>query len=119
MSILNLTSTQLRHAADLKEKIAGLEAELAGIIYVGGKTHIPARAPELAKPVKRKMSPAHKAKIRAAQKLRWSKVNGGKATPVAAVKTEKKVRRKMSAAGKAAISAAAKARWAKVRAAKK
>ena len=114
MSILNLTPTELRHAADLKERIAGLESQLAGIIYVGGKTNKPAHAPQLAKPAKRKMSPAHKAKIRAAQKLRWAKVNGTKAKPVA-----KKARRKMSAAGRAAIAAAARVRWVKAKAAGK
>ncbi|MGA2248508.1 MAG: hypothetical protein ABSH48_26380 [Verrucomicrobiota bacterium] len=119
MSILNLTSTQLRQAADLKEKIASLETQLAGIIFVGGKPHIPSIVPELANLPKRQMSPAHKAKIKAAQKLRWAKVNAAKARPVAALKPEKKAGRKMSAAGRAAISAAAKARWAKVRAAKR
>jgi hypothetical protein len=112
MSIEHLTPTQLRKAADLQEQIAKLQDQLAGIISVGGKTHTPAEA---AKPAKRKMSPAHIAKIRAAQKLRWAKVNAAKVKPVAA-KAPKKGG--MSAAGRANIAAAAKARWAKVNAAK-
>lgn len=55
----------------------------------------------------RKVSPAGKARMAAAQKARWAKVKG---------KTKK---RKLSRAGRAAIGAAQKARWAKLRAAKK
>jgi len=118
MTIANLTPSQLRQAADLKEKIEALETELA--VLSGGNTPAPAEAPEPAAPAKpgrRTMSPAHKAKIRAAQKIRWANYNAGKTQP--AVKPAKRGPNKMSAAGRAAISAAAKARWAKIRAAKK
>jgi len=118
MNITNLTPSQLRQAADLKEKIEALETELAAL--AGGKTPALVEAPEPtvpAKPGRRTMSPAHKAKIRAAQKIRWAKYNAGKTTP--AVKPGKRGPNKMSAAGRAAISAAAKARWAKIRAARK
>ena len=120
--MINLTPTQLRLAADLKEKIAGLETQLAGIIYAGGKTHTPVQA---SKPAKRKMSPAHIAKIKAAQKLRWAKHNAAKAkTGPKAVVAAKPVAAKplkkggMSAEGKARIVAAQKARWAKIHAEK-
>ena len=129
----NLSSSQLRQAADLKEKIEALNTELAALF--GGKAPAPIEAPaavdtpaaagaaqasepgeagEPATPGKRTMSPAHKAKIRAAQALRWAKHNAakGKTAPKAAKKG------RMSVAGRAAISAAAKARWAKVKAAK-
>jgi hypothetical protein len=118
MNIANLTPSQLRQAADLKEKIEALETELAALAE--GKTPALVEAPEPAEPAKpgrRTMSPAHKAKIRAAQKIRWAKYSAGKTTP--AVKPGKRGPNKMSAAGRAAISAAAKARWAKIRAAKK
>ena len=111
----HLTSTQLRQAADLKEKIADLETELADLL--GGEIPIPVQAPEPdepAKPGKRTMSPAHKAKIRAAQALRWAKYNAAKGQPAA--KPAKKGG--MSAAGKARIIAAQKLRWAKVKAGK-
>jgi len=136
--MLNLSSSQLRQAADLKEKIVALETELAAIF--GGTTPAPveaAGAPEPVEaeepptPAKRTMSPAHKAAIRAAQALRWAKHNaakaktapkvakkGGMSAAGRAVKTVGKTR-KMSAAGRAAIAAAAKARWAKYNAAKK
>ena len=116
--MINLTSSQLRQAADLKEKIEALNAELAALF--GGKAPVPVEAPapveaeEPAKPGKRTMSPAHKAKIRAAQALRWAKYNAAKGQPAA--KPAKKGG--MSAAGKARIIAAQKLRWAKVKAGK-
>ena len=114
----HLTSSQLRQAADLKEKIAVLETELAGLL--GGEIPIPVQAPEpaeAAKPGKRTMSPVHKAKIRAAQALRWAKYSAEKTQ---AAKPGKRGPKKggMSAAGRARIAAAQKLRWAKVKAGK-
>jgi|SRR6267378_3420102 len=102
-NILSLSTTQLRRAADLKEKIAALTKELTLILGVP--------APVLAKaPKKSNMSAAGRAKIVAAQKARWAKVKTAKPMKLAAKKW------KMSAAAKAKISTAAKARWAKIRA---
>jgi hypothetical protein len=118
MSILHLTSTQLRQAADLKERIAALANDLAALFSETGAVLVSVLEP--AKRAKKGgMSVAGRARIVAAQKLRWAKVNAAKAKPLAAVKPKKKSGRKMSAAGRAAISTAAKARWAKVRTAKK
>ncbi|MBI5821365.1 MAG: hypothetical protein HZA88_20550 [Verrucomicrobia bacterium] len=61
------------------------------------------------------MSPAARAKIAAAQKKRWAKINKGKK----AAKRVAKKKWKMFAAGRAAISAAAKAMCAKRNAEKK
>jgi hypothetical protein len=122
--MLNLSSTQLRQAADLKEKIAALEAELAALF--GGTAAAPVEAPApieavqapepvaAATPGKRTMSPEHKAAIRAAQARRWAKHNAekAKAAPQAARNGG------MSAAGRARIAAAQKLRWAKVKAGK-
>ena len=112
MSIINLTPVQLRKAADLQEKIAKLQSELTAIF---GNEY---KATSTAKPAKKKggMSAAGKAKIAAAQKLRWAKVKAAKATPKAATKPAKK-KFVMSPAAKAKISAAAKARWAAKKAA--
>jgi len=115
MTIANLTPKQLRQAADLKEKIVALEKQLAGILAdPGSGIPAPFLASKSAKPAKRKLSASHLAKIRAAQKLRWSKVKQAKA------KTAPKPVKKggMSAAGRARIVAAQKARWAKIKAAK-
>ena len=115
-SIINLSAHQLRHAADLKEKIATLEKELSQLF---GSPSAPAVTDAPTK--KRGMSAAARAKISAAVKARWAKVKAGKPSansskPVVATPAKK---RKMSAAAKAKISAAAKARWAKIKAAKK
>lgn len=69
-NLLSLTSAQLRRAADLKEKIARLEKELASIL---GSTS-PAAAPAK----KRTMSAATKKKMRAAQQARWAKIRAAK-----------------------------------------
>jgi hypothetical protein len=104
--LLLLTSAQLNHAADLKEKISELQEELASIV---GTDSSPALAPKK----QFKMGAAGRTKIAAAQKARWAKVKEAES----AAKPIK--RRKMSAAGRAKIAAAAKARWAKVKAAGK
>ena len=107
-NLLSLTSAQLKQAADIKDKIEALTKELGSLL---GSSPTPTP--------KSKMSASARAKIGAAQKLRWSKVNAAKAktTPKAAKPTKKKFT--MSAATKAIISAKAKARWAKIKAAKK
>jgi hypothetical protein len=115
MSLINLTPSQLRHAADLKEKIESLQHELSRLQGApSAEVSAPTAPVERAK---RKISAAGIAKIRAAQKARWAKVKGASASAPAA-KPAKVGRRKMSAAGRAKIAAAARARWAKVRAAK-
>ena len=122
MNISHLTPLQLRQAADLKEKIESLERQFASV--TGGITPPPVEAPALAqpaKPGKRTMSPAHKAKIRAAQALRWAKYNAAKAkTSDKGAKLGEGGPKKggMSAAGRARIAEAQKLRWSKVKAAK-
>ena len=101
----NLSASELHRAADLKENIASLQKELVRLL---GSSDGAAVAPSK----RRKMSAAGRAKIAAAQKLRWAKVTGRKS----ATKSVKKARRKMSAAGRAKMAAAAKARWAKAKA---
>ena len=79
MSIINLTPAQLRHAADLKEKIEHLQNELGQIQGVkAAAVSVPA-----SKPARKKISAAGIARIRAAQKARWAKIKGA-AKPVAA-----------------------------------
>lgn len=72
-SINQLTPAQLRKAASLKEKIAGLEKQLAAIMGAPAPS-APAKAPRK----KSKMSAAGRARIVAAQKLRWAKIKAAK-----------------------------------------
>ena len=106
-NLLSLTSTQLKRAADIKDKISTLEKELVSILgaTIAASTAVPKK--------KSKMSAAGRAKIAAAQKARWAKVKISTAKPVVKKKST------MSAAGRAKIAAAAKARWAKAKAAGK
>ena len=92
MSITNLTPSQLRRAAELKEKIDSLEQELAGLLgasaavigTVATKGKKSKFGPEAIARIRagqkaRKMSPEGLARIRAAQKARWAKVKAAKA----------------------------------------
>ncbi len=135
--MLNLSSSQLRQAADLQDKIEALQTELDQLIGTSSAA-IPAAVTSIAAPKKRgrprkevapvvvqespktskrTMSPEHKAKIRAAQALRWAKHNAAKAEAPEAAKPGKSGPKKggMSAAGRAAIAAAQRARWAKAK----
>ena len=78
MSISTLTSVQLRHAASIIEQIEKLQTELNHL--AGGKVAGPVTAPAAAKPAKlrKKISAAGIARIRAAQKARWARVHAGK-----------------------------------------
>jgi hypothetical protein len=103
----NLSASQLRRAADIKDKIESLQKDLSRLL---GSTD-GAAAPRK----RRKMSAAGRRKIAAAARARWAKVKGRKS----AAKPVKKARRKMSAAARAKIAAAARARWRKAKAAGK
>ena len=95
------TLAQLKRGLQISEQIAALEPKLAAI-FTG-------KAPVKASTVKKKggISAARRARIAAAQKLKWSKIKKAKAP------TKKKS--KMSAQGLANIIAAQKARWAKIK----
>jgi hypothetical protein len=116
INLLSLTSTQLKRAADLKDKISALEQELASILGSESSAETPERKT-------RKISAAGRARIAAAQQARWAKTK----TQVASAQTTgddepkggKKPKRKFSAAVRAKMAAAAKNRWAKAKAAGK
>lgn len=109
MNLTNLSATQLRHAADLKEKIAALQEELARYLGETGPS------PVVTGKRKFRMSAEGRARIIAAQKARWAKVHAAKGSAPA----RKAGRRTMSPAARAKIAAIARARWAKVKAAGK
>jgi hypothetical protein len=96
---------QLKQAVQIREQIDSLNEQLNEVLGGGGNG-----VPSPILPTKRKgMSAAGRARVAAAQKLRWSKAQ----TPA------KKGKRVMSAAAKARMAAIAKARWKKAKAAGK
>ena len=101
-SITNITPQQLRHAADIQERIQSLQTELAAVLGA------PAAAEA---PRKRHMSAAGRAAIAAAARARWARLRGAKAGAASPGK-----KRKFTAAGRARLAALARARWAKVKA---
>jgi hypothetical protein len=66
-AILNLSSQQLRHIADLKEKIDSLQYELSRLM--GGAASLRGSVPKR----KYRMSASARARIAAAQRRRWAK----------------------------------------------
>jgi hypothetical protein len=108
MNVTDLSPDELRRAAAIKDQIHALATKLHRIL--GSRTSEGASRVRR----RRKMSPAARAKIAAAQRARWAKQRGTKA-PKAAVKP----RRKVSAAARNRLSQLAKARWAKAKAAGK
>lgn len=118
-ALSNLTVAQLQRAAQIKQQMEVLEAELTSIL--GGTLATPGRRgrpPGSGR--KGGISAAGRAKIAAAQRLRWAKF---KASQKPGEKTKpgraQRKRRKMSPEGRARIAAAQKARWARVRQKKK
>jgi len=95
--MFNITPTQLRKAADIKERIDALQNELNEILGDGEPLtpNEPTEAPK-----KWRVSAAGRARMRAAQKARWAAIKG---TAPEAKPPKKK--RKMSAEGLANVRA--------------
>lgn len=75
-SINQLTASQLRKAASLKDKIAKLEKELTSIL--GASAPLAKTATTKLAKKKGKMTAAGRARIAAAQKARWAKIKAAK-----------------------------------------
>lgn len=73
-NLSQLTPVQLRKAAGLKEKIAALQKQLDSLLGATASKPAAAAAPK----AKRKLSPAARARIVAAQKARWAKIRAAK-----------------------------------------
>jgi hypothetical protein len=111
MNLFDLTITQLKRAAAIKEQVEALNNELRSILSGSAKS---GAAPKK-KPT---MSAAVKKKIAATQKARWAKLR--RAKPATAVKpAAKPAKTKVSAATRAKLSAKLKAYWAAKKAGKK
>lgn len=112
-SLLNLSTEQLRRAAQIKEQIDSLNSEMVRVL--GGEIPVPFFKGAASSGGRRKMSAAGRARIAAAARARWAKIKasggasnlGGSAGP--------KKKRTMSPAARAKIAAAQRARWAKVK----
>ena len=117
-NIQNISSAQLRKVVAIKERIEQLESELEALVGGDSAPAVVTRGPGRPKGTgRRKMSPAAKARIAAAQRARWARVHAaaGKSASAPAAKKGGK-RRKMSPAVRAKLAAIARARWAKVKA---
>lgn len=112
-TIMSLSPSSLRRAADLQEEILELQVELGRVLGDFVPTIILEASDLAPKPRVRKLSPAGLAAIRAGVKNRMAHQNRRSGNGSVAIKPK----RKMSAASRAAISAAAKARWKKAKAA--
>ena len=116
-ALQNLSPQQLRHAANLRERIDALEKKLIAILGVpAGPTS--ASVTKTKRP-KRRFSVATRAKMAAAQQARWAARKAGASRVAKPAAPVKKAKKQVSAAARARLSAAAKARWAKVKAAGK
>jgi hypothetical protein len=107
-SLLQLSASDLRRAAELRAQIDTLQTEIARIL--GGHSTVATETVTETGKRKRTMSLAARAKIGAAQKARWAARKGA-----AMAAPKKGGRRKISAAGRARIAAAQKERWAKLK----
>jgi hypothetical protein len=119
--LLSLSPSQLRRAAELKERIESLNDELAGILS-GTQSDGTSDTPQTrGRGGRRKMSAAGRARIAAAVKARWARIRaekGGADASASNGSDNVKPKRTMSPAARKKIAAAARARWARVKAAK-
>jgi hypothetical protein len=119
VSLLNLSPSQLRKAAGLKERIDGLMNELAQILdgtfmRGGGNEATNGHSG------KRTLSAVGRRRIAEAARARWAKIRAakGQSAPAAPSNGGETQKRTMSPAARKKIAAAARARWAKIRAEK-
>lgn len=109
-SLATLPLAQLKRAITIREQIESLKLELDQLLVSPASIPTNGATPNL----KAGLSTAGRARIAAAQRLRWSKYNGSGKTKINLVSGN----RRLSAAGRAKVSAAVTARWERYRAAK-
>src|SRR5688572_268027 len=96
-AFIAVTVAELKRAVAIKEKIEQLESELSSLLGMSGRSSVAAGVRGPGK--RRRMSAAGRAKIAAAARARWARVNAGKASSKPA-----KAKRTMSAASRAKIA---------------
>ncbi len=105
MNPLDLTVSQLKRAAAIKEQIEDLNKELRGILGVSTKSRA---APKK----KRTMTAAMKKQLAAAQKARWANLRRANSSTQSVKRAAKAKKKTVSSATKAKLSAKLKAYWA-------
>ncbi len=110
LSLLNQPLEKLEQALTIKREIAKLEARLTSLF--GGSSRVAAASGRPARG-RRRLSAATRAKIAAAQRMRWAKTRGSEVSAKGARGAKSKGRKKgITAAGRKKLSDAMKARWA-------
>ena len=112
MNLHDLTISQLKRAAAIKEQIEALNKELRAIL---GASAASGAAPKK----KRTMSASVKRKIAAAQKTRWANLRRAKPATLSVKPAATAKKKTMSPAARAKMSAKLKAFWAAKKAGKK
>jgi hypothetical protein len=112
MNLLDLTPSQLKRAAAIKEQIDDLNKELHGILGVSGNS-------ASASTKNGSMSASVKKKIAATQKARWAKLRLAKSATRSTQPAAKAKKKTMSPAARAKLSAKLKAYWASKKTGKK
>ena len=112
MDAIDLTISQLKRAAAIKEQIDHLNKELRGILGASPKSRAVLNK-------KRTMSAAIKKKIAAAQRARWANLRRANPVPRSAKPAAKAKKKALSSATRAKLSAKLKAYWAAKRGGKK
>ena len=112
MNIFDLTITQLKRAAAIKEQIEALNKELRAILSAPA---ISGAAPKR----NGAMSAAVKRKIAATQKARWANLRRAKSAALSDKPAATAKKKTMSPADRAKLSAKLKAYWAAKKAGKK
>jgi hypothetical protein len=115
MNLLDLTPSQLKRAAAIKEQVERLDKELHGILGVSGVSANSASASTK----NRTMSAAVRKKIAATQKTRWARRRRAKSTARSARPAVRAKKKAMSPAARAKLSAKLKAYWAAKKSGKK
>ena len=118
VSFDNLTTAQLKQAFQIREQIESLQEKLDALLGGTAPTVKPKRKMTRTKG-ERTISDEARAKIAAAQRVRWAKTKGASTKPVTKLKPAATAKKKggMTPEGKAKIAAAMKARWAAKKAA--
>ena len=112
MNLFDLTITQLKRAAAIKEQIERLNKDLRAIL---GAPALSGAAPKR----NGAMSASVKRKIAATQKARWANLRRAKSVALSVNPATKPKKTNVSAATKAKLSAKLKAYWAAKKAGKK